>query len=157
MKVLMVCLGNICRSPLAEGILRHKAKLKNYSITVDSCGTAAYHVGENPDSRSVAIAQKYGIDISNLKARKFSENDFKTFDYIFTMDSENTKNVLDLSNNQIDKNKVIQILNLLNPGSNQKVPDPYYGNMQHFEEVYQLLNKACDKIILLYEEKLNAI
>lgn len=143
-KVLMVCLGNICRSPLAEGIL--KSKISSKDVFVDSAGTAAYHVGNLPDSRSIQIAKKYNIDITNQRARAFSQKDFDAFDYIYAMDQSNYKNILHLARNNSDKSKVKMILNELQEGENLEVPDPYYGGDQGFENVYQLLDKSCDCI-----------
>lgn len=142
-KVLMVCLGNICRSPLAEGILQ--AKLPNNYI-VDSAGTANYHVGSAPDKRSVVTAQKFGIDISKQKCRQITSSDFETFDYIYVMDASNYKNVLAIAPNEVAKQKVKVILNELHPDKNLEVPDPYYGDMQGFEHVYKLLDEVCEVI-----------
>jgi protein-tyrosine phosphatase len=142
-KVLMVCLGNICRSPLAEGIL--KAKLPNNYI-VDSAGTANYHIGTAPDKRSVATAKKFGVDISQQKCRQISTSDFETFDHIYVMDTSNYKNVLAIAPNEEAKQKVKVILNELHPDKNLEVPDPYYGDMQGFEHVYQLLDEVCEVI-----------
>lgn len=142
-KVLMVCLGNICRSPLAEGIL--KAKLpKNYII--DSAGTANYHIGTNPDKRSVVTAKKFGVDISQQKCRQITKSDFETFDHIYVMDTSNYKNVLAIAPNEIAKQKVKVILNELHPDKNLEVPDPYYGDMQGFEDVYKILDEVCEVI-----------
>lgn len=146
-KVLMVCLGNICRSPLAEGILRHKAEKSGLNITIDSAGTSDYHIDQHPDKRSVLSAKKHGIDISKLKGRQFNVTDFDTFDLIFVMDSSNYSDVIALSRNENDTKKVELILNRVHPNSNMPVPDPYYGGEQGFENVYQLLNKACDEIL----------
>ncbi len=142
-KILMVCLGNICRSPLAEGIL--KSKLSD-SFTVDSAGTANYHVGNSPDKRSIAVARKYGLDISNLKGRQFSVSDFNTFDLIYVMDESNFKNVAKLARNDKDISKVKMVLNEVYPNQNYDVPDPYYGGDNGFENVYKMLDEACDKI-----------
>ena len=144
----MVCLGNICRSPLAEGIL--KSKLSPDSFFVDSAGTAAYHIGESPDHRSIAVAKKNGIDISNQKARKFSSNDFNEFDLIYAMDLENYQNICSLAKNKSDLIKVEMILNEINPSKNLSVPDPYYGGVHGFENVYDMLDKACSKIASSY-------
>lgn len=137
----MVCLGNICRSPLAEGIL--KAKLDPNNYLVDSAGTASYHIGRAPDPRAIAIAKKHNLDISNLKARQFIVNDFKRFDYIYAMDASNYQNILKLASNEIDKAKVKLILNESYPNQNNEVPDPYYGGDQGFKNVYTMLNEAC--------------
>lgn len=144
-KILMVCLGNICRSPLAEGIL--KSKLNSDFFFIDSAGTAAYHTGELPDPRSIAIAKKNGIDISDQRARKFITNDFNEFDLIYAMDTENFQNICDMAKNESELLKVKMILNEINPSKNLSVPDPYYGGSHGFENVYELLDKACDIII----------
>ncbi|OYX24925.1 MAG: protein-tyrosine-phosphatase [Flavobacteriales bacterium 32-35-8] len=140
----MVCLGNICRSPLAEGIL--KSKLPSHKFTVDSAGTANYHVGSSPDKRSIAVARKYGLDISNLSGRQFSAADFDTFDYIYVMDSSNYNNVIALARHDDDKGKVKFILNEVYPNQNYDVPDPYYGGDEGFENVYKMLDEACSNI-----------
>ena len=142
-KILMVCLGNICRSPLAEGIL--KSKLSKDFI-VDSAGTANYHTGSSPDRRSVAVAKKYGLDISNLKGRQFEVTDFDTFDLIYVMDQSNFQNVIKLARNPEDMSKVKMILNEVYPNKDYEVPDPYYGGDNGFENVYQMLDEACDNI-----------
>ena len=143
-KVLMVCLGNICRSPLAQGIL--SAKVDSDQVFVDSAGTAAYHVGEQPDERSIAIARVNGIDISNQSARKFIKEDFHNFDHIFVMDQSNLENVLNQADSQEEKNKVQLILSLAD-GAPNEVPDPYYGGEEGFELVYNLLDDACDYMV----------
>ena len=143
-KILMVCLGNICRSPLAEGIL--KSKLPKQNFIVDSAGTANYHVGIAPDVRSIAVAKKYGLDISNLKGRQFSTTDFDMFDLIYVMDESNYNNVLSVARNESDKAKVKLILNEMYPNQNLVVPDPYYGGEEGFENVYKMLDEACTKI-----------
>lgn len=139
----MVCLGNICRSPLAEGIL--KSKLPS-NFTVDSAGTANYHSGNSPDKRSVSVAKKYGLDISNLKGRQFDVSDFDIFDLIYVMDESNFKNVVKLARHDEDITKVKMILNEVHINKNYEVPDPYYGGDHGFENVYQMLDEACDII-----------
>ncbi len=146
-RILMVCLGNICRSPLAEGIMRSKLAGRENFI-VDSAGTGGWHAGQKPDPRSIAIAKEFGLDISDQRARQFSSSDFKTFDYIFAMDNSNYKNVIKLANNQEDNAKVTRILNALTPGQNLDVPDPYYGGEDGFLQVYKMLDAACDAIAL---------
>ncbi len=140
-KILMVCLGNICRSPLAEGILA--SKLPKDKFTVDSAGTANYHTGRAPDNRSILTAKKNGLDISNQKARQFSTHDLETFDHIFVMDLSNYQNVIKLAQNENQKAKVELILNYLFPGDNVDVPDPYYGLQNGFDMIYEMLDKAC--------------
>ena len=142
-KVLMVCLGNICRSPLAEGILR--SKLPSHFV-VDSAGTGHWHIGNPPDPRSIKIANEKGIDISVLKGRQFSKQDFSDFDYIYVMDNQNYKDVLALASNENEKEKVQLILNELFPGENVDVPDPYYGLQDGFTRVYDMLDEACEMI-----------
>lgn len=142
--ILMVCLGNICRSPLAEGIL--KSKLPENLFTVDSAGTASYHIGSTPDKRSIAVAKKYGLDISNLSGRQFESIDFNRFDFIYVMDDSNYINVCNLASNDDEKAKVKFILNEVYPGKDYNVPDPYYGGDSGFENVYKMLDEACSKI-----------
>lgn len=137
----MVCLGNICRSPLAEGLLR--SKLDGDKFVVDSAGTANYHIGKAPDERSVAVAKKYGLDISHLKARQFKVSDFNVFDVIYVMDNSNYENVKALARDEKELAKVKFILNEVYPNQNQAVPDPYYGGDDGFEQTYNMLNKAC--------------
>ena len=140
----MVCLGNICRSPLAEGILA--SKVNSHKVFVDSAGTAAYHVGELPDSRSIEVASKYGIDLTYQRARKFTAKDFEKFDEIYAMDEHNYRNILSLAKNKDEKGKVKMILNEIHPQQNLNVPDPYYGGDEGFEKVYQMLDEACEII-----------
>lgn len=142
-KVLMVCLGNICRSPLAEGILR--SKLTN-DFTVDSAGTGGWHAGELPDKRSIQTARERGIDITNQRARKFKKSDFDDFDFIYVMDNQNYKDVLALAESETHKNKVQLILEELFPGERVDVPDPYYGGQDGFEKVFDMLDEACNCI-----------
>ncbi|WP_435262428.1 low molecular weight protein-tyrosine-phosphatase [Tenacibaculum sp. nBUS_03] len=145
MKILMVCLGNICRSPLAEGIL--KSKVSSEYVQVDSAGTAGYHEGELPDKRSIAVAKKYGIDITDQRSRKFLVKDFENFDVIYAMDESNYDNIVALSRNKEEANKVKMILQELDSSQKLNVPDPYYGGELGFENVYQMLNEACEVIV----------
>lgn len=144
---MMVCLGNICRSPLAEAILREKAEANSLDIEIDSCGTGDYHIGEAPDERSQANALKNGVDISYLRARQFKAADFENFDRIYVMDQSNYDNVAKVSSHSEQMKKVELILNTLNPGSNEPVPDPYFGGEAGFQRVFELLDAACDKIV----------
>lgn len=150
----MVCLGNICRSPIAEGILNHKLADKNLSLSikVDSAGTINMHRGEHPDTRAINTAKKFGVDISKLIARQFVINDFDLFDRIYVMDTSNFRDVLSLARNDNDRNKVELLLNVANPDSNKSVPDPYYGGQEGFDKVFRMIEKACDKIVQSLEE-----
>ena len=136
LKILMVCLGNICRSPLAEGIMRSKLTTDYY---IDSAGTGGWHAGESPDKRSIQTAQNHGIDISKQRARKFSITDFDTFDVIFVMDQSNYKDVINLAPNEAAKSKVQLLLD-----NSKEVPDPYYGLQNGFDMVYDMLDEATD-------------
>lgn len=150
-KILMVCLGNICRSPLAEGILASKLPKDNF--IVDSAGTGSWHIGHSPDKRSIAIAQLNGLCIDNQKGRQFKTSDFDEFDYIYVMDNSNYGNVIDLAQTEEHKNKVHLILNELFPGENVDVPDPYFGMTNGFETVYQMLDEVTDLIAKKLIEK----
>ena len=143
-KVLMVCLGNICRSPLAEGILT--SKLDKETIHVDSAGTASYHIGKKPDSRSLSIAQKYGIDISQQRCRQFTAKDFEDFDLIYAMDRSNYDNIIALTENTDEMAKVNLLLHKSNSAT-KEVPDPFYGGEDGFKEIFQLIYSACNLIV----------
>lgn len=146
MKILMVCLGNICRSPLAEGILSHKIKANGLDASVDSAGTGHWHVGEPPDVRSIEIAKEKKVDITGQRARKFSTYDFELFDKIYVMDTQNKSDVLQYANSAEEEQKVKLIMEESDPGKNINVPDPYWDD-DGFEQVYQMLDKATDVII----------
>lgn len=143
----MVCLGNICRSPLAEGILRDKIQKNNLAIEVDSAGTSGHHAGEAPDSRMIQTALNRGINIQNLRSRQFKSADFEDFDLIYVMDKSNLKNVLDLAKNPAQANKVKLILEEIAPNSKAEVPDPYFGGQAGFEHVFDLLDEAGNAIL----------
>ena len=143
-KILMVCLGNICRSPLAEGILA--SKLPKNKFTVDSAGTGSWHIGRKPDERSIVTAKKNKIDISHQKGRQFAIRDFETFDYIYVMDNYNYNDIIHLAKTPEQRNKVQLILNELFPDENVDVPDPYYGLANGFDHVYEMLDQACELI-----------
>lgn len=153
MKILMVCLGNICRSPLAEGILQAKADAQGLPWEVDSAGTGAYHVGELPDPRSQAVARKYGLDISDQRARQFKAADLDRFDLIFAMDRSNYQNILRLAKTEEQRQKVKLILEFTGSGETN-VPDPYWDD-NGFEHVYQLLDTACDRILDMVGEQVS--
>lgn len=140
----MVCLGNICRSPLAEGIL--KSKLFRANVVIDSAGTGAYHIDQKPDSRSIAVAKINGVDITDQRARKFLVEDFDVFDIIYVMDNANYRDVIEMARNEDDILKVKMILNEVFPNENLDVPDPYLGGDFGFKNVYNMLDEACEII-----------
>jgi protein-tyrosine phosphatase len=139
-KVLMVCLGNICRSPLAEGIMR---KLTNkQEFLIDSAGTANYHLGAAPDHRSIAIAALHNIDISRQQARQLTPADMDAFDHILVMDKENLSNALALCNSATQRDK-IALITTASEVDAPHIPDPYYGGDDGFAHVYELLHDCC--------------
>lgn len=140
----MVCLGNICRSPLAQGLLA--SKLPKNDFFVDSAGTGNWHVGKQPDERSIAVAERNNLDISLQKGRLFLPSDLETFDYIYVMDNSNYNDVIAMTTNEDQKSKVQLILNELFPGENVDVPDPYYGLQNGFDTVYKMLDETCEVI-----------
>lgn len=140
-KILMVCLGNICRSPLAHGIL--ESKLPADKFIIDSAGTGDYHIGKSPDHRSIATAKLHGIDISSQKCRQFQQSDFETYDIIYVMDQSNYDNVVQLAKHKEDISKVKLILEDVSSSNTTEVPDPYWGNADDFEAIYLLLDDAC--------------
>lgn len=139
----MVCLGNICRSPLAEGILRAKAP---ENVAIDSAGTAGYHIGNPPDPRSIAVAKSRGLDIGMQRCRRFEKQDFQRFDLILVMDENNYHDILEQADTDDDRNKVRLLLREVMDGPDE-VPDPYYGGEQGFEYVYDLIDRACDALL----------
>jgi protein-tyrosine phosphatase len=150
-KILMVCLGNICRSPLAEGLLA--SKLAKDKFLVDSAGTGHWHVGKQPDERSIEIARKNGLDISTQRGRLFSAEDFDNYDYIYVMDTTNYSDVMKMAKTEAHKNKVRLILDEMFPGENVDVPDPYFGLQNGFEMVYKMLDETCNIISKKLNEK----
>lgn len=140
----MVCLGNICRSPMAHGIL--ESKLHSDQFFVDSAGTANYHIGEAPDRRSIAVAKAHGIDISQQRGQQFKASFFDAFDLIYVMDRYNYEDVIRLARTEQDRNKVKLILEEDESSTLGEVPDPYYGDQSGFEYVFRVLNQVCDKI-----------
>jgi protein-tyrosine phosphatase len=143
----MVCLGNICRSPLAEGILKSKVKIENLDVEVHSAGTAAYHVGESADPRSVKVAQKNSIDLRSHVGRQFQTSDFDRYDLIYSMDSSNYADIIGKARTGSDKSKVKMLMNELYPGENFDVPDPYFGGSSGFDDVFRMIDQACDIIV----------
>ena len=147
MKILMVCLGNICRSPLAEGILQHKAKKAGLNWTIESAGTNNYHTGEAPHHLSQKVARLNGIDICHQKARQFVKEDFDRFDKIYAMANDVVDDIKKIAKEKFDARKVDLFLNELHPGKNKNVPDPWYGTEPGYHEVYKLIDETCERII----------
>ncbi len=146
MRILMVCLGNICRSPLAEGIMQHKINARQLPWEVDSAGTGGWHAGSPPDARSIAVARQHGIDITRQRARQFQIADFEAFDRIFVMDAQNYNDVIRKTDSEQHRAKVVLLRNAEFPGRNLAVPDPYYDD-DGFEAVFQMVDSACEAFI----------
>ena len=151
MKILMVCLGNICRSPLAQGIMEAKASKQGLEWYIDSAGTSAWHIGEAPDHRSISIANTNGVSIAHQQARQVLSEDIDAFDLILAMDQNNYNNLRQLFNGKFTEDKIKLIMNFVYPGKNMPVPDPYYDGS--FERVYRLLDLACENIIEKYSSR----
>ena len=154
MKILMVCLGNICRSPLAEGIMSRLIQEQGLDWQVDSAGTGSWHVGEPPDRRALQTAGSHGIDISHQRARQFQGEDIRTFDLILTMDTHVHQDVMLQTVDAGEQSKIDLVLNYLWPGENQSVPDPYYDD-DGFEEVFGMLERACMEVIQKHSVKVS--
>ena len=153
MKILFVCTGNICRSPMAEGLLRHKLKKAGMESEVDSCGFEPFHIGDHPDPRAETVSRKNGIDISDHIARLFSKKDFDRFDRIYIMDSSHYYDLRSMARNEADMLKVDYIMNLVYPGRNQEVDDPWYHEIKAFERTFSQLDAACDKLLAIIATK----
>lgn len=152
----MVCLGNICRSPMAKAILKKKLEERNITwVEVDSAGTSNYHIGGKADYRTMESGRKHGIDLSSHRGRQFTPDDFWVFDQIYAMDIENYSDIVRLASNEEQIKKVHLILNELQPEANLSVPDPWFGGERDFEKVFFMLDQACDVIVdkLILEEK----
>ena len=147
MKILLVCMGNICRSPIAEGIMRKIVADRKLNIELDSAGTSSWHAGEHPDARAISTAAKHGIDISNLVSRPFTREDYHNFDRIYVMDDTNLEDVLALASSDEDREKVKLFLDVAGGYFFTSVPDPYYGSADGFEKVFSLLEEAGNKIL----------
>jgi protein-tyrosine phosphatase len=143
MKILMVCLGNICRSPLAEGIMKTKVP---ESFIVDSAGIISMHEGEHPDKRAIKTAANHGVDISKQRSRPITRTDFETFDKIYCMDTDVYADVVSKAKNEDERQKISLFLEAAGDHKNAEVPDPYWGDMKDFENVFQLLDKGCNAI-----------
>jgi len=150
MKILMVCLGNICRSPLAEGILQQKAIEAGLDWKVESAGTNSYHIGDPPHPLSQKVATMNGIDISSQRARRFAAEDMETYDKIYALAADVLDDIRSISKNKFDSSKAGLLMNELHPGKDQDVPDPYYGSEKGYHEVYDMIDEVCNVIIEKY-------
>jgi len=155
MKILLVCLGNICRSPLAEGILREKARRASLDWEIDSAGTNGYHIGEAPHHLSQKVARHNGLDIGSQRARRFTANDFQHFDKIYALAGDVLDDIRRIAGKNFEPAKVDLLMNELHPGKDQDVPDPWYGPESGYHEVYNMISAAADKIITKYGQPTN--
>lgn len=147
----MVCLGNICRSPIAEGVMQHKVEMNGLGWQVESAGTEEYHVGAAPHRYSQDVCKTKGIDISSQAARRFTAKDFDKYDKIYALATDVYREIERIGGKRADMNKVDLLLNELHPGKDESVPDPYYGNAEGYIHVYDLIDQACDAIINKYK------
>jgi protein-tyrosine phosphatase len=150
MKILMVCLGNICRSPLAEGILQEKAFSAGLTWSVESAGTNSYHTGQPPHPLSQKVAKLNGLDICSQRARRFMASDFETYDKIYALAGDVLDEMRRIAKDKFDPLKASLLLDELYPGKNMDVPDPWYGPEPGYHEVYSLIEKVCEKIVEKY-------
>lgn len=146
-KILFICLGNICRSPMAAGIFNAEAKAKNVDLMADSAGFESFHIGDPPDNRAVESSARYNIDISDHRSRLFHVGDFDKYDAIYAMDHKNYKDAMDFARNESDKNKLHYVMDLITPGKHESVPDPYLADNEECDKVYHILKKASKKLI----------
>ena len=143
--ILFVCLGNICRSPLAEAIFNHRAKELGLAWRSDSCGTANYHVGDLPDERTIFVAQKNGMAMDH-RGRQFSESDFELYDLILAMDASNYRNILRVGSQEFHHK--VKMLRDFDPQGRGDVPDPYYGTHRDFDEVFEILDRSIRNLLV---------
>ncbi|HSU28248.1 MAG TPA: low molecular weight protein-tyrosine-phosphatase [Chitinophagaceae bacterium] len=153
MKILMVCLGNICRSPLAEGILQDKVKKRGLQWIVDSAGTERYHIGEPPHPLSQKVASQHGIDISHQRARRFKAADIDQFDIVFALAKDVLEEIKHLSASRFNAHKVKLLMEELYPGEERDVPDPWYGPEPGYQDAYEIIERACEAVIQNYTIK----
>jgi len=146
----MVCLGNICRSPIAEGVLRHKAAAAGLDWTVDSAGTEPYHIGKAPHDFSQNICQSYGIDISGQRARRFTPADLTSYDLVYAMAEDVLQTIREIGGRDADYSRVMLFLEELHPGANKSVPDPWFGDESAYPEVYEMIDQCCEAIVRKY-------
>lgn len=153
MRILIVCLGNICRSPIAEGILKEKIKKRGLAWTIASAGTNGYHTGEAPHRFSQNVCRTAGIDISMQRARQFIPEDFARYDKIYVMAEDVYEDVVCIAGKSVDYNKLDYFLNELRPKSDASVPDPWYGNEDGYTPVYEIIEEACEAIVSKYKNQ----
>jgi len=146
-KILFVCLGNTCRSPMAAGILKKKAKDKNIKLKADSAGFESFHIGDPPDKRAIDTSKKFGVDISNHRARLFNSKDFDNFDLIYAMDHKSYNEAKYFKRNEKDGEKLKFMMELLEPGSKESIPDPFLAEPEACEVVYNIMERACEELI----------
>ncbi len=151
MKILMVCLGNICRSPLAEGILQEKVQKAGLDWQIESAGTNGYHTGEPPHRLSIKVAKENGIDISQQRSRKFTAADFEEFDLLYAMANDVLTDMNEICENELYTKKVKLFLDESFPGEQKEVPDPWYGEEEGYHEVFEIINNNCNNIIKKYK------
>jgi len=147
-RILMLCLGNICRSPLAHGLLDVKIANAHLNWEVDSAGIGHWHIGKLPDKRSIAVAKKYGIDLTYQRARRFEVNDFDYYDLIYAMDHKNFDTLMKLARTEEEKIKVKMIMDEVIPGAHKSVPDPFHDGKEDFEKVFHSLDEATDRMVM---------
>lgn len=150
MKILLVCLGNICRSPIAEGVLKHKAKQLGLDWQIDSAGTNGYHIGEAPHRFSQKICLQHGIDISRQRARRFTAKDFEEYDMIYALALDVYREIEKIGYRQVQMNKVYLFLSESKEGSTESVPDPWYGDESGYLPVFDIIEQTCTRIIKRY-------
>ncbi len=146
-RILLVCMGNICRSPMAEGILRHKARERGIAIATDSAGTINNHVGESPDARAQKCMSGHGIDISDLRARQIRPSDFHQFDLLLAMDADNLQGLLRIAPDAELARRAKLMMDYAPGHPLREVPDPYYGGQEGFEDVFAMLEEASDNLM----------
>ena len=146
-KILLVCMGNICRSPMAEGLVRHKARERGMDVITDSAGTIDSHAGEAPDPRAQKCMAAHGIDISDLRARQVRPSDFRDFDLLLAMDMSNLKGLRRIAPDDGALDKARLMMDFAPDNAMNEVPDPYFGGPEGFEEVYRMLDEACENLL----------
>ncbi|MEO6166404.1 MAG: low molecular weight protein-tyrosine-phosphatase [Chitinophagales bacterium] len=156
MKILFVCLGNICRSPMAEGVMKDLVQQHQLDWYIDSAGTESYHIGQQPDGRAVKTCIKYGINIGDQRARKLSKKDFETFDLIYALADE-VLHEIKSSHPNPPQGKLKLLLDEVFPGEHRSVPDPWYGGEEGFDPVFHMIREACEAVVKKYGSVSSAV